>query len=131
MTPNPPSTVGALVVRMGVLLFITYWGLGFAFSRIFFRHRSDSGQETTGYQQIKIMGAIRWFFGYKPVTGFVPAISFVLQLSALLTLITSLCLGLIGASLTDPGFLILMMLATSLLISTFVARNLLHKQRHS
>lgn len=82
-------------------LFALTWGTGFALRFIFRPSKlSDLLNEADAasipaYRQIRVVGLVRWLFGYKPVTGPVSMIGAILQLSAFLTVGMTVVLALV------------------------------------
>ncbi len=73
------------------MIFVLTWGLGLA-GRIIFdpskvRAEMDDANVTSipAYRQIRVIGFLRWLFGYIPVTGPVSMIGAIFQLAAYLT----------------------------------------------
>lgn len=119
-------------LRIGVLTFACAWILGLALRIDHSRGMSPLIDPVTmpAYRQIKLIGSLRWLFGYKPVDGYVSVIGFVLQLPALLSLIASIVLSLF--SLTSGYFLLgpILVLFVSMPMALHLADRLWHKQRN-
>lgn len=73
-------------------LFALTWGTGLALRFIFNPSKLSDQLDEAGaasvpaYRQLKVVGLVRWLFGYKPVTGPVSMLGAILQIAAFLTI---------------------------------------------
>ena len=67
--------------------FLLTWGVGFVLRIINDPSRRSDIDRTSmpAFRQIRVIGALRWLFGYKPITGSVSLVGAILQLAAFLT----------------------------------------------
>ena len=89
--------LGTTQLRIGFLVFICAWVLGLALRFQFNKGTSSLVDLSTmpAYRQIRIIGILRWLFGYKPIDGPVSVAGFILQFPALLALMISMVLNLL------------------------------------
>lgn len=93
--------LGTTQLRIGFLVFICAWVFGLALRFVFNKGTSSLVDLSTmpAYRQIRIIGILRWLFGYKPIDGPVSVAGFILQFPALLALMISIVLNLLWPTL--------------------------------
>ena len=68
------------------MMFVLTWGLGLAVRLIFNPAKLSSDVPSIpAYRQIRVIGPLRWLFGYMPVTGPVSTSGAIFQLAAFMT----------------------------------------------
>ena len=114
---NSPQT---LLLKNLVVIFVFTWVLGFIVRVI--NDPSRLGDNDPGpwpaYRQLRVVGFIRWLFGYRPVTGPISMIGATVQLAAFLTVGATIVLALVWPSIIyDLYWLPLIILALSMLLA--------------
>jgi hypothetical protein len=86
-------------LRTGIQIFVVLWMFGWLINIFLYfnnRHHWNAEVESiVAAQPIRINGALRWMFGFKPATGSISLGGFMLQATALLILMSNIALSLI------------------------------------
>ena len=75
------------LLKATLALSLLTWGVGFVLRIINDPSRGSDidPASMSALRQIRVVGALRWMFGYKPVTGSISMVGAILQLAAFLT----------------------------------------------
>ena len=93
--PMMADAYSSPLMRAGMLVFVCMWLGGLAMRFIFKPSPTERIDPVMmpAYRQIRVVGLLRWLFGYLPTKGNVPVPSLLLQIPAILTLAVTLALS--------------------------------------